>query len=534
MKTFIRIFIRYLIIIIFAFLFDCFYNEISYDVINNFIENILFALVLVCPHLVIFNQRLNKFLYIVFYLVFSLSLCIETIYYYLFDTTINSSLVYVILDSNYLEAKEFISFYININIALFIFMFFIIVMFNLFTLKLKYFVVKKITKAFLIKVYGLFFGVLAFLKLSLLIIYNSPYMAVRASIEYYIESKKLSNYANDKKGNFRDVSRSFDTQKDEVYVIIIGEATSRLHFGLYDYYRNTTPLLGEIKDELLIYNDVISPDTYTIASLTKGLTLGNYENPDAKFDGSIIQLLNQANFKTYWLSVQKPAGANDSQITNIGLGADESYFLNIKRAQEKTIYDGVLVEKLKKVLAEKGNKKVIFLHTLGTHVSYKNRYPENFNFFKNEIPKTKFKKENIYEEINAYDNAVMYVDYIVHSVIKTVKKINAYSCVLYFSDHGEEVYDNIEFSGHFRDKICTKNVYEVPMILWRSEVYKEKKTIYPHTNTKYMTDDLFHSIADLLSVKAKEVDSTRSIFSEFFNHRKRIVKDTVDYDNYFK
>ena len=144
MKTFIRIFIRYLIIIIFAFLFDCFYNEISYDVINNFIENILFALVLVCPHLVIFNQRLNKFLYIVFYLVFSLSLCIETIYYYLFDTTINSSLVYVILDSNYLEAKEFISFYININIALFIFMFFIIVMFNLFTLKLKYFVVKKI------------------------------------------------------------------------------------------------------------------------------------------------------------------------------------------------------------------------------------------------------------------------------------------------------------------------------------------------------------------------------------------------------
>ncbi|WP_339893738.1 phosphoethanolamine transferase [uncultured Algibacter sp.] len=359
-------------------------------------------------------------------------------------------------------------------------------------------------------------------------------MIIRAGIEYYIESKKLSHYANDKNGNFSDVSRSFDMQGQEVYVIIIGEATSRLHLGIYDYYRNTTPLLEDMEDELLIYNKVISPDTYTIASLTKALTLGNYENPEAKFEGSIIQLLNKANFKTYWVSVQKPAGADDSQITNLGLGADKSYFLNIKRAEGKTIHDEVLVEKLDKILLEKGNKKVIFLHTLGTHVDYKNRYPESFKFFNNEIPKTKFKKEHIYKEINAYDNAVRYTDYIISSVIKTVKKANAHSCVLYFSDHGEEVYDDIEFSGHFRDKLRTKNVYEIPFILWRSENYKEGKTMFPHLDSKYMIDDLFHSMADLFSIKAKEVDYTRSIFSEHFKERKRIVGDSVDYDNYFK
>ena len=47
-------------------------------------------------------------------------------------------------------------------------------------------------------------------------------------------------------------------------------------------------------------------------------------------------------------------------------------------------------------------------------------------------------------------------------------------------------------------------------------------------------DDLFHSMADLFSIKAKEVDYTRSIFSEHFKERKRIVGDSVDYDNYFK
>ena len=534
MKTFVKIFFKYSIVTFFAFLFDCIFNEIEDDTIYNLIENILFSIILVCPHLIISNERLNKLFFTVSYIIFSLSVCFETIYYNLFETTFSSSVIFVVLDTNYEESKEFISFYLNSEISFLIIIILTTVIITLFCLKSKDFLIKKSNKAFRAKVFGLFFGLIVFLKLSLLIIYNLPYMTIRASIEYFIESKKLSNYANDKNGNFKDVSRSCDIQKQEVYVIIIGESTARGHLGIYGYYRNTTPLLEEIKNELLIYNNVISPDTYTIASLTKVLTLGNYENPEAKFDGSIIQLLNQAKFKTYWVSAQRPAGANDSQITNLGLGADESYFLNIKPAQEKTIYDEVLLEKLNTILGEKGNKKVIFLHTLGTHFNYKYRYPERFDFFKDDIPKSKFKKQAIYNEINAYDNAVRYTDYILSSVIKKVKKVNTNSCVLYFSDHGEEVYDDIEFSGHFRDKIQTKNVYEIPLILWRSESYKKGKTIYPHLDSKYMIDDLFHSIADLLDIKASEVDSARSIFSEHFKERKRIVKDTVDYDNFFK
>ncbi|MGB5420455.1 phosphoethanolamine transferase, partial [Algibacter sp.] len=288
-----------------------------------------------------------------------------------------------------------------------------------------------------------------------------------------------------------------------------------------------------INDELLVYNNVISPDTYTIASLTKAFTLGNYENAQAKFEGSIIQLLNQAKFKTYWISNQKPIGVNDSHVTKIGLGADKSYFFNIKHTNEKTLLDAALVDKMKDVLLEEGNRKVIFLHTLGTHFNYKYRYPESFNVFNNEIPKTKFKKQVVYDEINAYDNAVRYTDFIINEVIETTRKRNVKSFVLYFSDHGEEVYENSEFSGHFRDENLTKNLYEIPMVLWRSEKYKTSKEVFSRLNSKYMIDDLFHSIADLVDVNADEVDSTRSIFSEYFKERKRIVRDTVDYDLHF-
>ena len=49
-----------------------------------------------------------------------------------------------------------------------------------------------------------------------------------------------------------------------------------------------------------------------------------------------------------------------------------------------------------------------------------------------------------------------------------------------------------------------------------------------------MTDDMFHSIADISNISSDQVDTTRSIFNESFKEIKRIIKDTIDFDSYFK
>jgi heptose-I-phosphate ethanolaminephosphotransferase len=51
---------------------------------------------------------------------------------------------------------------------------------------------------------------------------------------------------------------------------------------------------------------------------------------------------------------------------------------------------------------------------------------------------------------------------------------------------------------------------------------------------KYMIDDLIYSAADLLDIEAMEIDYSRSIFNINFKERKRIIKDTINYDTYFK
>ncbi len=533
MREFFKIFLKFGYLILLVFLFEFVFEGISLRIFSVLLENILFAATIICPLYFIRWKKLYKYYFITIYVVFSISIYLETVYYYLFKSFFSSSAIFIALESNTNEIKEFISSYLDGQIIVLTVLFLIVTLISLRIIKKESYNDLQISKAHKASILVGFVGILIFLKVSALIIYNLPYLIIKSSIEYYLDSKNFNDYRINKNGAFENVTRTSIISEKEVYIIIIGESTSRSHMGIYNYYRDTTPLLEEIKNDMLIYNNVISPHTYTIGSLTKGLTLGNFENTEIKYKGSIIQLLNQANFKTYWISNQRPVGIFDTQVTKIGLGAYKSFFLNSKHSNETTNFDQDLVEQLKKVFLEEGNKKVIFLQMIGAHIDYSKRYPKGYNYFKN-TPRTKFNNKEVFEKINSYDNAIRYSDYIIREVIELTKKLSASSFVFYFSDHGEEVFDEIDFFGHSADEIITRNIYEIPMFIWLSEDFKNHKKIYVNEDVKYMTDDLFHSIADLCQVKSVEVDSTRSIFNQHFKERKRIIKDTIDYDTFFK
>ena len=71
-------------------------------------------------------------------------------------------------------------------------------------------------------------------------------------------------------------------------------------------------------------------------------------------------------------------------------------------------------------------------------------------------------------------------------------------------------------------------------ILWQSEKYKKGRKIDADVDKPYMTDDLFHGLADLMGIKCNQVDYQRSIFSDRFKDRPRIILDSIDYDKSFK
>ena len=112
-----------------------------------------------------------------------------------------------------------------------------------------------------------------------------------------------------------------------------------------------------------------------------------------------------------------------------------------------------------------------------------------------------------------------------------MKEKNIESAVLYFSDHGEEVYDTMDFSGHNDDDVGSLPMFQIPFILWQSELYKINNKIDIELNRAYMTDDLFHSIAILCGVKSNYVDLEKSIFSDSFKNKRRAILNNKDYDS---
>jgi len=365
--------------------------------------------------------------------------------------------------------------------------------------------------------------------------YHAAFQLFSGYEKYQKEVEKYKAFfsGSEKSSYLKTVQKNKSAEK-ETLIITIGESTTKHHLGIYGYHRNTTPNLGKISDELVIFNNVISPHTHTIPALEKVLTFGTTSNPNAKELGSIIQLVKAAGYKTYWISNQIPVGMNETMITLLAKAADYTYYTNLGGEKELHSLDERVLPIVTKALNDKSAKKVIFVHLLGTHTQYKNRYTENFNQFK-DTPSTPFGTQQAFDAINQYDNAVLYNDFVINEIISSLKQhatTDEKQQFIYFSDHGEDVYQTVDFNGH-SESIGSYPMFEIPFVFWsnnKNELEKYKS----FTDRKYMTDDFIYSVADILNITFEGMQSENSIFSPNFQAKQRIVKQHIDFDTEIK
>lgn len=516
----------WLLPILITFFYEFFFTEFNFSRLENFIENILFATVMLITVPWFNNAKVQYILQSIYYLIFLLCLFIETSFYSLFTAQFSASAIFIALETNTAEAKEFLQFYVDFPILVF-FVSLLICAFLFFRNKNSFFYfafTRQRSKFFL----GcIFIFILLFLKITKLIVPNFPYLVAKASYEYYEEQKKMQAFHIDTKaGSFTNVVHK-KNNKQATYVLIIGESTNKNHLGIYDYYRPTTPNLKKRKEELLIYKDVISSHAYTIGSLQEALTLNNFKEED---ESSLVQLMNQAGFKTFWFSNQRPIGPFESLVTKISRASSVYKYTNSAMAGSSTPYDEVLLPYLDEALKDPAAKKFIILHILGTHLKYKDRFPESFKKF-TEKPKTKFNSALAISRRNDYDNAVLYNDYIIEQVIAKVENKKESSYVFYFADHGEEMYEVRDFAGHL-DENPTKGMFEIPFILWRSEKFIENSKLTLDTNRAYVLDDFIHSLSDLSQIDFKERRLDKSIFSKNFKPKERVIGNGINFDTF--
>ncbi|WP_299112989.1 phosphoethanolamine transferase [uncultured Winogradskyella sp.] len=488
-------------------------HEIEFSTFLNLAENILFAVVvLIMVNLLSYfkyGKTLANFIIGAFYLM----LIIETGLYLLFQTRFNASYIYVILNTNYNEVREFSIVYYNKN--LFWLLLFFVPLFPFFKGKI-FKKVNSISKKLRPNFIAIII-ILAILKFSGLIVYNLSYITIKSYVQYNEQIESINASINSK----NNLKTELVTDND-VVVVVIGESASRKHMEIYGYSRNTNPNLKALSDSLVVYNNVISSHAYTTGSIKDIFTLSNYETPNAA--NTLINYVKSAGFRVVWLSNHRAVGVHDNLVSRLASSSDETLFLNYNDFRKNTLHDEVLLPKIKNKLSEKG-KKVIFVHLVGSHYAYNKRYPDSFIKFSSA-------EENKKDEIiDTYDNSILYTDFILSEIIDSVKNINQKSAVLYFSDHGEEVYDVANYFGHFEDK-PTSSMYEVPFFVYMSPTFERPEGFVVDESRPYMLDDFPHSFAHLIGIESDSLSKSRSIFSDNFKARKRIIQENIDFDEF--
>ncbi|MGX9739013.1 phosphoethanolamine transferase CptA [Pseudocitrobacter corydidari] len=314
-------------------------------------------------------------------------------------------------------------------------------------------------------------------------------------------------------------------------VLVIGESTQRGRMSLYGYPRETTPELDALHKSdknLTVFNDVVTSRPYTIEILQQALTFANEKNPDLYLTKpSLMNMMKQAGYKTFWITNQQTMTERNTMLTVFSKQTDKQFYMNQQRTQSAREYDTNVLDPFKEVMADPAPKKLIIVHLLGTHIKYEYRYPEKWGKFDGKtdnLPAGLSQEQQ--DEYNAYDNANLYNDHVVASLIDEYKATDPNGFLLYFSDHGEEVYDTPPHNIQGRNELApTRHMYTVPFMLWTSEKWQaaHPRDFSQDVNRKYSSSELIHTWSDLAGLSYDGYDATRSITSPQFTPMTRWI-----------
>ncbi len=344
--------------------------------------------------------------------------------------------------------------------------------------------------------------------------------SLRIINQYKFYKKMTTTYYESRKEYKHKFTRINPQQSRQIHVVIIGESLSKNRMSLYGYARDTNPLLKK-RDDLYVFKNVVAPHTHTFSSLNKVLTFYNSEpnSPHWSKHGSITDIFNQVGFTSFWISNQ-PITDFLGQRTII-----QSFSSTYKAFVTKDLYH-ILDEKIfplfEKALDHQAEKKLIIIHLYGNHTPYRNFSPAYHKFINSDsIKDEQWRTQKMIKRMNMYDNTVLYNDFIIDNIIEIVKKKDIYSSIVYFSDHGEEVFDWRPYFGHTESK-ASKYMLEIPFMVWMSEKFNSSNLeimdkIQQSVQKSFSTENFIHFYQDFLGVYTSLFDSQNNPLHDHTN-----------------
>lgn len=478
--------------------FSFVFNNLDYKSLNGIaiiISLIILMLVLnaFVFYLIFFLSRIvGKSLLVLFFILNAIAVYFVNTY----GVIIDESMIGNVLNTNFKESSSFFSIKLIIYVVLFG------VLPSVYIIKTK--IIKVTLKKFAITsaLTLLFVAILIFANASnwLWIDQNSKQLGGLAMPWSYVVNTSRF-YIHKHQENEKEILLPNATIKDNkksIVVLVIGESARSQNFSLYGYEKDTNPLLAKVEN--LFPFKATSCATYTTAGLKCIL---EHKNTDELYE-ILPNYLYRNNVDVIWRTTNW--GEPPIHIKNYQTG--ENLASNCKGVGCN--YDEVLLTGLKEqILASKNNKILIVLHTSTSHgPTYSKKYPAQFEIFKPVCNSVELGNCSHQELINAYDNTIVYTDYILYNVIEDLKQLKEYnSAMLFVSDHGESLGEKNLYMHGLPLSIAPKEQFDIPFMVWLSDGSKQLKP-----NRTVSQNHVFHSVLNFLGIQSAIYDEKMSIF----------------------
>lgn len=376
--------------------------------------------------------------------------------------------------------------------------------------------------------------------------YVNLYLGCRSTLENIETGRQVANHIHDT----RIESRSNYTGE---IVLVVGESHIKSHSSLYGYSLPTMPLLQGEGENLIAFDDVISPSNFTQLVLQSMLSVASLSDSLHWYEAPLFPAVFKA---AGWDVVLSSNHFTDQAADDVWNAAIDAY-LNVPEVSQACFtdrnrstftFDGEMVDSflLCRRRAHTASEKptLTILHLMGQHIGFDERYPVGESHFTMADYRQRTELTDAQKQAVAhYDNATRYLDLQLHKLIEAYRNKDA--LLIYLSDHGEEVYDYRNQIGRSQDLSAhAPQAYhaqiDIPFLVYMTDSYQAAHPdlaarIRAFASRPFMSDDLSHLLFHLAGIRTRWFDPAKSpLHDDYRVPKARILINGDNYDEQIK
>ncbi|WP_244506545.1 phosphoethanolamine transferase [Pararhizobium polonicum] len=344
----------------------------------------------------------------------------------------------------------------------------------------------------------------------------NPVAPIVSTVRYVMASEAEEDIVVQPLGTDAHVIAPLASGKPRVTIIVAGETARAENFSLGGYARETNPLLA--RQDIRYFTDTSSCGTATAVSLPcmfSVYTRSTYTHQKGLKTENLLDVLTHAGIKAEWWdnNTGSKGVANRIAYTSFSDLNDPRFCNNHE------CLDDIHLDRLGAWLDAVKGDSVLVLHQLGSHgPAYFLRYPEAFRRFTPDCRTPELGDCSRDEIVNAYDNSILYTDYLVSTVIDMLKarQDRMAGSMIYMSDHGESLGERGLYLHGAPYFIAPSQQTHIPFVLWEGTETKagiDDACLAGKTGQPQSHDNLFHTVLGMMNVATKAYDPALDVLA---------------------